>query len=100
MNGVLVTQTSLTHECQFYCLCPSDCRNRLSEGGLRAHLEVFKTNNKGWGLRSWDPIRAGSFVCEYAGEVVDMLKIGRLGGESEDDYVFHPHSSTSRTTTY
>ncbi|KAJ3693430.1 hypothetical protein LUZ60_008910 [Juncus effusus] len=23
---------------------------------------------EGWGMRSWDPIRAGSFVCEFVGE--------------------------------
>ncbi|KAL5811614.1 hypothetical protein ACOSQ3_026564 [Xanthoceras sorbifolium] len=88
VNGVLVKLNSLTHECGFSCLCPSNCRNRLSQGGLRVRLEVFKTKDKGWGLRSWDPIRAGTFICEYAGEVIDMFKIEKLGGESKNDYVF------------
>ncbi|KAK3218212.1 hypothetical protein Dsin_012182 [Dipteronia sinensis] len=88
INGILVNQNSLTHECGFSCLCPSNCRNRLSQGGLRVRLEVFKTKGKGWALRSWDPIRAGAFICEYAGEVIDMSEIEKLGGEIEDDYVF------------
>lgn len=87
-NGVLVTQKSLVHECGPSCHCPPTCRNRVSQGGLRVHLEVFKTKDKGWGLRSWDPIRAGAFICEYAGQVIDISKIEELGGENVDDYVF------------
>ncbi|KAL5811610.1 hypothetical protein ACOSQ3_026560 [Xanthoceras sorbifolium] len=87
-NGVIVDQKGLTHECGSSCLCASTCRNRVSQGGLKVHLEVFKTRNKGWGLRSWDPIRAGAFVCEYAGEVIDTSKIEELRGENEDDYIF------------
>ncbi|KDO57379.1 hypothetical protein CISIN_1g008407mg [Citrus sinensis] len=87
-NGVLVTQKSLVHECGPSCQCPPTCRNRVSQGGLRVHLEVFKTKDKGWGLRSWDPIRAGAFICEYAGQVIDISKIEELGGENVDDYLF------------
>ncbi|KAE8709201.1 Histone-lysine N-methyltransferase, H3 lysine-9 specific SUVH1 [Hibiscus syriacus] len=28
--------------------------------------------HRGWGLWSWDPIRTGAFICEYAGEVVEI----------------------------
>ncbi|GFY83313.1 histone-lysine N-methyltransferase, H3 lysine-9 specific SUVH3-like protein [Actinidia rufa] len=55
--------------------------------GLKVRLEVFRTKDKGWGLRSWDPIRAGAFICEYAGEVVDKSTI-QFGSENEDDYIF------------
>lgn len=88
-NGVLVNQKSLIHECGRSCQCPPNCRNRLSQGGLRVHLEVFKTKDKGWGLRSWDPIRSGGFICEYAGEVIDISKIEELRGENEDGYIFY-----------
>lgn len=86
-HGVLVNPKSLSHECGSSCLCPPNCRNRVSQGGLKVHLEVFRTKDKGWGLRSWDPIRAGAFICEYAGEVIDISKL-ELGVETEDDYVF------------
>ncbi|KAJ0713896.1 putative [histone H3]-lysine(4) N-trimethyltransferase chromatin remodeling SET family [Helianthus annuus] len=80
-GGVLLSHNSVIHECGPSCLCPSTCRNRISQTGLKLRLEVFRTKNKGWGLRSWDPIRAGAFICEYAGEddACHMLFCKRLG---------------------
>nr|GEW95943.1 histone-lysine N-methyltransferase, H3 lysine-9 specific SUVH1-like [Tanacetum cinerariifolium] len=80
--GVLLSHNILIHECGPSCLCPSTCRNRASQAGLKLRLEVFRTKNKGWGLRSWDPIRAGAFICEYAGEVIEN------GADSDDNYIF------------
>ncbi|XP_061355991.1 histone-lysine N-methyltransferase, H3 lysine-9 specific SUVH1-like [Gastrolobium bilobum] len=87
-NGVLADLKSVIHECGPSCQCPPNCRNRVSQGGLKFRLEVFRTKDKGWGLRSWDPIRAGTFICEYAGEVIDNARVEELGGENEDDYIF------------
>ncbi|KAK9266549.1 hypothetical protein L1049_001593 [Liquidambar formosana] len=87
-NGVLVNRKSLINECGPSCSCPPNCRNRASQGGLKVRLEVFKTKDKGWGLRSWDPIRAGAFICEYAGEVLDKSKVEEFGSEAEDEYIF------------
>lgn len=85
--GVLLSHNSLVHECGPSCLCPPNCRNRISQAGLKVRLEVFKTKDKGWGLRSWDPIRAGGFICEYAGEVIDASSLGARGTE-DDNYIF------------
>ncbi|KAL5546940.1 hypothetical protein UlMin_006627 [Ulmus minor] len=87
-NGVLAGQTSLIHECGASCVCPPNCKNRVSQVGLKLRLEVFKTKDRGWGLRSWDPIRAGVFISEYAGEVIDHTKVDKLGGDIDDDYIF------------
>ncbi|KAB1225018.1 Histone-lysine N-methyltransferase, H3 lysine-9 specific SUVH3 [Morella rubra] len=88
-NGILVGRKPLIHECSPACSCFPNCKNRVSQHGLKVHLEVFRTTDRGWGLRSWDPIRAGTFICEYAGEVVDEVK-GRRGGEEgeNDEYLF------------
>ncbi|KAG5242482.1 hypothetical protein OIU77_029590 [Salix suchowensis] len=88
VNAVIVSQKSVIYECGPSCQCPPTCRNRVSQGGLRVRLEVFKTKDKGWGLRSWDPIRAGAFICVYAGEAVDDSKAQKLAGENEDDHIF------------
>ncbi|CAN4091323.1 unnamed protein product [Withania somnifera] len=81
--GVVMSYKSLIHECGSACPCPPNCRNRMSQGGPKVHLEVFKTKYRGWGLRSWDPIRAGGFICEYAGEVT------KAGNYSDNDnYIF------------
>ncbi|KAL1191730.1 Histone-lysine N-methyltransferase, H3 lysine-9 specific SUVH3 [Cardamine amara subsp. amara] len=50
--------------------------------GLKFNFEVFKIVDCGWGLRSWDPIRAGSFICEYAGDLIAE------GEKEEDDFLF------------
>ncbi|KAL3841121.1 hypothetical protein ACJIZ3_025712 [Penstemon smallii] len=81
-NGILMTNKSLIHECGLSCSCPPNCRNRMSQTGIKVRVEVFKTKNRGWGLRSWDPIRAGAFICEYAGDVIKALP------GSVDNYIF------------
>ncbi|CAL0332769.1 unnamed protein product [Lupinus luteus] len=86
--GILADLKSVVYECGPSCQCPPNCRNRVSQGGLKIRLEVFRTKDKGWGLRSWDPIRAGTFICEYAGEVIDNARVEELVGENEDDYIF------------
>ncbi|WCJ39256.1 Histone-lysine N-methyltransferase H3 lysine-9 specific SUVH1 [Euphorbia peplus] len=83
-NGLLVGRRPLVHECGPSCPCGPNCKNKVSQNGSKLRLEVFRTKDRGWGLRSWDPIRAGTFVCEYAGEVIDKVK---PGGE-DDEYVF------------
>uniref|UniRef100_A0A182IML6 Histone-lysine N-methyltransferase n=1 Tax=Anopheles atroparvus TaxID=41427 RepID=A0A182IML6_ANOAO len=53
--------------------CP--CGDRCQNTGIQRHeyspgLERFMTEEKGWGIRSREPIRKGSFIMEYLGEVV------------------------------
>ncbi|KAM7271446.1 hypothetical protein ACFE04_030660 [Oxalis oulophora] len=87
-NGNLIAPKGLIHECGPSCQCPAECRNRASQGGLTVRLEVFRTKNKGWGLRSLDFIRSGAFIFEYAGEVVNESEAAQLWGENEEDYIF------------
>lgn len=87
-NGVLVSRKPLVYECGPSCLCNRDCKNRVSQTGLKVRLDVFKTKDRGWGLRSLDPIRAGTFICEYAGEAVDKFKTRQDREDSNEDYVF------------
>ncbi|CAE6007326.1 unnamed protein product [Arabidopsis arenosa] len=82
-KNILVCRKPLIYECGGSCPCPNDCPNRLVQTGLKLHLEVFKTANCGWGLRSWDPIRAGTFICEFAGVSKTKEEV-----EEDDDYLF------------
>ncbi|KAG8055033.1 hypothetical protein GUJ93_ZPchr0001g32458 [Zizania palustris] len=84
-SGLLVCRKLMVYECGESCQCSFNCRNRVTQKGVMIHFEVFRTTNRGWGLRSWDPIRAGSFICEYVGKVVDDNKVNLDG---EDDYLF------------
>ncbi|KAK7314030.1 hypothetical protein VNO77_39238 [Canavalia gladiata] len=86
-NGVLVSRKQLVHECGPMCACSPNCKNRVSQSGLKHHMEVFKTKDRGWGLRTLDPIRAGTFICEYAGKVIDKVRVNQ-NVEDNDEYVF------------
>jgi euchromatic histone-lysine N-methyltransferase len=85
-SGLLVCRKPMVYECGESCRCSFNCRNKVTQKGVRIHFEVFKTGNRGWGLRSWDPIRAGSFLCEYIGEAIDDAKCDL--DSHEDDYMF------------
>ncbi|KAJ8259812.1 hypothetical protein GJAV_G00173760 [Gymnothorax javanicus] len=57
-------------ECNAMCGCSEACCNRVVQRGLGLRLCVFPTRLKGWGVRAMEPIPQGTFVCEYAGEVI------------------------------
>ncbi|XP_010540062.1 PREDICTED: histone-lysine N-methyltransferase, H3 lysine-9 specific SUVH3-like [Tarenaya hassleriana] len=86
VNGTLVSRRPMIYECGPTCPCNASCKSKIVQTGLKLRLEVFKTENRGWGLRSWDPIRAGSFICEYAGELKDKAKLSQE--DEEDEYIF------------
>ncbi|KAJ6430280.1 hypothetical protein OIU84_021642 [Salix udensis] len=69
-NGFLLRGKPVVFECGVSCKCPPTCRNRVAQRGLRNRLEVFRSRETGWGVRSLDLIHAGAFICEYAGVVI------------------------------
>ncbi|PKA65905.1 Histone-lysine N-methyltransferase, H3 lysine-9 specific SUVH1 [Apostasia shenzhenica] len=85
-SGLLVSRKAMIYECNNSCACTANCRNRQTQKGVKIHFEVFRTKDRGWGLRSWDPIRAGSFICEYTGEVEDKVEFDE--DSDEDQYIF------------
>ncbi|OWF39297.1 histone-lysine N-methyltransferase SETMAR-like [Mizuhopecten yessoensis] len=59
-------------ECNTQCTCTADCQNRLIQNGISFKMEVFRSETKGLGLRTIESIDPGSFVCEYAGEILSF----------------------------
>lgn len=47
--------------------------------------QVYKTQNKGWAVRSWDFIPSGAPVCEHTGVLKKTEELDRI---SENDYIF------------
>ncbi|KAH0761653.1 hypothetical protein KY290_017726 [Solanum tuberosum] len=85
-RGSIVRAQPLVYECGPSCKCPPTCKNRISQHGPRDHLEVFKTESRGWGLRSRDHVSSGSFICEYVGELLDEMEAeSRI---DNDEYLF------------
>lgn len=69
-TGALLRGKPLVYECGPYCRCPPSCPNRVSQKGLQHRLEVFRSRETGWGVRSLDLIKAGTFICEFSGIVL------------------------------
>lgn len=40
-------------------------------------MEIFYTGAKGFGLRARTPIKKGSFIIEYVGEVVNQQELNK-----------------------
>ncbi|NWU06309.1 SETB1 methyltransferase, partial [Cephalopterus ornatus] len=75
------------YECNKRCKCNvSMCTNRLVQHGLQVRLQLFKTQNKGWGIRCLDDIAKGSFVCIYAGKILTDDFADKEGLEMGDEY--------------
>ena len=47
------------------------CANTRIQREDYPEIEVFRTLNRGWGLRTTTRLPAGAMVCEYLGEVID-----------------------------
>lgn len=53
------------------CPCGDQCSNeRIQRHEWSPGLERFMTADRGWGIRTTEAIKAGSFILEYLGEVV------------------------------
>ncbi|XP_026140399.1 histone-lysine N-methyltransferase SETDB1-B isoform X2 [Carassius auratus] len=75
------------YECNKRCRCnPQMCTNRLVQHGLQVRLQLFKTQNKGWGIRCLDDVAKGSFVCIYAGKILTDDFADKEGLEMGDEY--------------
>lgn len=90
-------------ECNALCTCSDNCSNRVVQRGLRLMLEVYSTGNRGWGVRTLEPIPRGTFVCEYAGEVISFEEARHrqlTQGPEENNYIIaiREHAGTGSIT--
>lgn len=62
----------IIYECSEFCSCPPHCYNRLVQYGPRTNLKIVDYSHLGkqFGLSTLIPIPKGSFICEYAGEIL------------------------------
>ncbi|XP_059639181.1 histone-lysine N-methyltransferase, H3 lysine-9 specific SUVH6-like [Cornus florida] len=85
-DGAIVEVKPLVYECGPSCKCPPSCCNRVSQHGIKIQLEIFKTESRGWGVRSLISIPSGSFICEYTGELLEDKEADQRIGY--DEYLF------------
>ncbi|XP_045581767.2 uncharacterized protein G9a isoform X3 [Procambarus clarkii] len=82
-------------ECNRACRCNKlSCNNRVVQHGISAHMQLFKTSEKGWGVRALKTIQKGSYVCEYVGEIITDLEADQ---RQDDSYLFDLDNKDSET---
>jgi hypothetical protein len=66
---------TLIYECNSLCACLGNglCINRVVQYGSKIPFQIFKTEQKGWGVKTLAPIRANQFIEEYLGEIVTEI---------------------------
>lgn len=67
------------YECNLKCSCPSDCTNRVVQLGRKIPLCIFRTANRGWGVKTIEPIKPNTFITEYVGEVISNEEAEKRG---------------------
>ncbi|KAJ6651826.1 hypothetical protein lerEdw1_016443 [Lerista edwardsae] len=73
------------YECHVLCVCPRACPNRVVQRGLRTQLQLYRTPNKGWGVRTMQDLLRGTFICQYFGELICSAD----SQEREDDTYYY-----------
>ncbi|XP_075986422.1 uncharacterized protein LOC142983442 [Anticarsia gemmatalis] len=71
LNRMLLT------ECGPTCRAGDKCNNRAFEKRLYPKLTPYRTPSRGWGLKTLEDIKAGQFVIEYVGELIDEEEFRR-----------------------
>jgi len=70
-NGrILLHKNEVIYECNKNCTCFNSCRNRVIQKDSPHKFELFKTEKKGWALRTLTDIPRGKFVSAYYGEII------------------------------
>lgn len=81
----------LIYECHDLCNC-TRCFNKLVQYGPRDGLKIQHVEAKGLGLVSTEFIKRGSFICEYAGEILTKAEATRRDQKNQIDgqmnYIF------------
>lgn len=68
------------YECNKRCKCGPECPNRVVQLGRKFKLSIFRTaNGRGWGVKTLQKIKSGSFVVEYVGEVITDVEAENRG---------------------
>ncbi|WIA11404.1 hypothetical protein OEZ85_011522 [Tetradesmus obliquus] len=74
------------------------CDQRQAQRGVHYKLELFMTAGKGWGMRSWQAIKAGSLVCVMHGRITRAEAVGDEGsGYESSSYFFDMTPRTWRS---
>lgn len=75
-------------------VCPAGelCNNQSFEKREYPLLVPYKTEARGWGLKTLESIKKGTFVIEYVGELIDdeeyQRRVTKMHAQKEENYYF------------
>ncbi|KAK3095090.1 hypothetical protein FSP39_010180 [Pinctada imbricata] len=80
----------LMYECHPQ-VCPvgDKCNNQRFQKRLYPDSEPFKTEGRGWGLRTLVDIKKGQFVNEYVGELIDEAEVKKRINIAHEDNILN-----------
>ncbi|KAL8863411.1 MAG: hypothetical protein Q9178_000092 [Gyalolechia marmorata] len=76
-------------ECGGDCGCGADCQNQRFQQRQYAKVSVFKTEKKGYGLRTDTDLRPNDFIFEYIGEVIGEAHFRRRMIQYDEEKIKH-----------
>ena len=71
------------YECTPKCPCKGKCGNTKVGLGRNIPLEIFKTQDRGWGLRCPMGLRRGEFIDTYRGERITDAEADKRGTQRD-----------------
>ncbi|KAI1157293.1 SET domain-containing protein [Nemania serpens] len=93
LRAKILTSRKPIYECHESCICSPACPNRVVERGRKVPLQIFRTKNRGWGVRCTVDIKKGQFVDKYMGEIITGREANQRRAQShiaqmKDVYLF------------
>ncbi|BDA47993.1 probable histone-lysine N-methyltransferase, H3 lysine-36 and H4 lysine-20 specific isoform at N-terminal half [Coccomyxa sp. Obi] len=71
------------------CPCGEYCSNRPFHALPMPKTELFLTENRGWGVKAAEHIPRGTFIVEYAGEVIEEQECRRRMAQAKETGLQH-----------
>lgn len=65
------------------CNCRKNCTNTQIQTPSKLPFSVFKTVDKGWGVKTLTEIKSNTFIAEYVGEIVSEIEYKEQLRQSE-----------------
>lgn len=71
LRGARLHSSAPIYECHEGCHCDkAHCPNRIVERGRQIPLQIFRTKDRGWGVKTMRDVKRGQFIDCYLGEVI------------------------------
>lgn len=84
-NGRYRFLNTAVTECNDNCQCDFTCSNRVAQRPRDIPLEVFKTQDRGWGVRATTFIERGKVLGTFTGELVPSSAGTRNAQNSQEE---------------